>query len=98
MSHYDAAADSGRAYHALVAKGLDTPHGHLAAAELAGHVAEQEDAHAARAATPASHVMFLRAADRARATRDRHKLLAAAFPASSSLPTDPRCVPAAGHH
>jgi hypothetical protein len=91
VSHHDAVSDSARAYHSLVAAGLTSPHGHLAAAALAGAVAEHEYACAAAASTPAARRMFLRAAAGARATRERHQLVAAAIDEQLALPS-PRCA------
>lgn len=76
MSHHDRAFDSALAYHQHVAAGITTAHGHLTAAALAAEVANAEYTRAALANTAAERRMFLRAGDKARATRDGHELAA----------------------
>ncbi|WP_431910054.1 hypothetical protein [Amycolatopsis thermoflava] len=76
MSHHDRAFDSALAYHQHVAAGITTAHGHLTAAALAAEVAHAEYTRAALASTAAERRMFLRAGDKARATRDGHELAA----------------------
>jgi len=81
VSHHDPvfddrAFDSAVAYHLHVAAGITTAHGHLTAAALASDVADAEYLRAAVATTAGERRMFLRAGDKARATRDGHELAA----------------------
>lgn len=74
--HDDRALDSALAYHQHVADGITTARGHLSAAALASDVADAEYTRAAEAESASERRMFLRAGDKARATRDGHKLAA----------------------
>lgn len=76
MSHHEHAFDSAVAYHQHVVTGITSAFDHLIAASLAADVAEAEYLRAGQADTADERLLFLRAADKARATRDHHELVA----------------------
>lgn len=88
MSQPNRAADCSQVYFALVTDGIVDSFGHLVAAAHASAAAEIEFVCAGEADTARGRRMYLAAANKARAKRDFHELLADGEAAFESVEPD----------